>query len=533
MGADRAVHVCDRALAGSDTLVTARVLARAIERVMPDFDIVFCGKYAIDAETGQVGPEVAELLGVPIVCGLTSIEEVEPGRVLRGYRETDEGQELVEVRLPAVVTAAERLIRPRKVKEAEVVEARGKPIERMGVEALGLSAEEVGGLGSPTVVEELRIAAPTREVRFLEASDGKRAAEQLLTLIRQQLEASKREMREEVGVGPVRSSGPEVWVTVERGAEGIRSVSLELLGEAARLADRLRGQACAVVFGKVMEAETRELGERGADRIYVLEHERVKGDEVSHWGGALAEAIRLRSPVAVLCPATAEGREYAPRAAARLGVGLTGDCVGLEVDGDGRIVQLKPAFGGSIVAAIVTRTQPVMATVRPGIFALPRRENGRRAVVHSLRLSEVKEMGVRVLERRVEVEPKWGDLERARIVIGVGAGIGSAEALPMIEEVARRLGAALGATRKVVDLGWLPRQRQIGITGKAIGPEVYLAVAVRGNLNHAVGIQRAGCVIAINADPQAEIFRYADYGLVADYRTVLVSLLQVLEQEGG
>lgn len=103
----------------------------------------------------------------------------------------------------------------------------------------------------------------------------------------------------------------------------------------------------------------------------------------------------------------------------------------------------------------------------------------------------------------------------------------------MIEEVARRLGAALGATRKVVDLGWLPRQRQIGITGKAIGPEVYLAVAVRGNLNHAVGIQRAGCVIAINADPQAEIFRYADYGLVADYRTVLVSLLQVLEQEGG
>jgi len=530
MGADRAVHLCDRVLAGSDTLVTARVLARAIRRVAPEFDLVFCGKYAVDAETGQVGPEVAELLGVPIVCGLTSVEDVKPGEYLRGYRETDEGRELVQVRLPALVTAAERLIRPMKVTEADVAAARSKPVERITAQELGFLPEEVGERGSPTAVVELRTEGATRQVQFLDPTDLDGAARRILALIERHLQTDGEEIIA-VGGSRDRRNGAEIWVTVERALEGIRPVSFELLGEAGRLADRLGGQVCAVVFGQMKEEEARELSERGADHIYLLEHELLSETHPGAWGSALAEAIRRRSPLAVLCPSTAWGREYASRAAARLGVGLTGDCVGLEVDAEGRLLSLKPAFGGHIVAAIATRTHPVMATIRPGILALPGRHSGRRAPIHRLRLQEVVDSGIRVLERRIDVESRWGELERAPIVIGVGAGIGSPDALPPIEKLARSLGAALGASRKVVDLGWLPRQLQIGITGKSIAPRVYLALALRGNLNHAVGIRRAGCVIAINSDPQAEIFRAADYGLVADYREVLPRLLHLLEKE--
>lgn len=529
MGADEGIHVCDPALAGSDTLVTARVLARTIQQFVPQPDLVFCGKYSVDAETGQVGPEIAELLQWPQVCGLTSVESVRD-KVLRGYREVDDGLELIESPFPVVVTAAERLIRPIKVGDADLEAARRKPIRTVTIADLGLSPSDVGFIGSPTQVRDIRSLERPRQVRFVENHDPEGAAHEILRIIEQAQRASEQEHQPGPGPRPVRTSGPEIWVTVERLRGRIRSASFELLGEAARLADHLRGRVCAVVFGEAEPSELEELGERGADRVYIVQHDRLRGYSGEVWGSALAEAIRTMQPVAVLCPSTAEGREYAPRAAARLGLGLTGDCIGLEVEAGGEILQWKPAFGGGIVASIVTRTRPVMATVRPGIFALPERIPGRRAEVTRVSLKGPFEQRVRLLERREEAGEAGLALERARIVIGVGAGIGTPEAIPMIEALARKLGAAIGASRKAVDLGWFPRQQQIGLTGKAIGPDVYLAVAIRGNLNHTVGIRRAKVVIAINTDPKAEIFQSADYGLVADYREVLPALIRILER---
>jgi len=527
MGADWGIHVCDPVLAGSDTLVTAKVLVRAIERLVPEVDLIFCGKHSVDAETGQVGPEMAELLGWPNVCGLTSVEELRED-ALRGYREVDDGLELIECPLPAVVTAAERLIRPTKVGERDLEAARDKSIRTVTAAELGLDPMEVGFSGSPTQVHEIRWLEVSRHVQFLENGDLERAAREIVRIIKQARLSSEKE-RAPVTPRPVRRSGPEIWVTVERKHGRLREASLEILGEAARLAECLHGQACAVVFGDAKTSELEELGERGADRIYFLQNERMWEYSGELWSHALAEAIRRMQPVAVLCPSTAEGREYAPRTAAQLGLGLTGDCIGLEVSEDGEILQWKPAFGGGIIASIATRTRPVMATVRPGIFPLPERIPGRRAHVEEVSLREMPTPRVHVLEKKEDAGEAGIALERARIVIGVGAGIGTPEALPLIEDLAQRIGAAVGASRKAVDLGWFPRQQQIGLTGKAIGPDVYLAIALRGNLNHTVGIRRARVVIAINADPNADIFQFADYGLVADYRAVLPVLIRAWE----
>jgi electron transfer flavoprotein alpha subunit len=529
MGADWGIHVCDPVLAGSDTLVTAKVLVRALERLVPGVDLIFCGKHSVDAETGQVGPELAELLGWPNVCGLTSVEELRED-ALRGYREVDDGLELVECSLPAVVTAAERLIRPTKVGERDLEAVGDAVIRTVTATELGLDPRDVGFSGSPTQVREIRWLERSRHVRFLENGDLERAAREVVRIIKQAHQSSEKEQGP-VAPRPVQRSGPEIWVTVEKRRGRLREASLELLGEAARLAERMRGQACAIMFGEVDASEVEELGERGADRVYLLRHERMQGYSAEVWSHVLAEAIRKRQPEAVVCPSTAEGREYAPRTAARLGLGLTGDCIGLEVSEGGEILQWKPAFGGGIIASIVTRTRPVMATVRPGIFPLPERVPGRRAHVEEVSLGEIPTPRVRVLERKEDAGEAGIALERARIVIGVGAGIGTPEALPLIEELAQRMGAAVGASRKAVDLGWFPRQQQIGLTGKAIGPDVYLAIAVRGNLNHTVGIRRAKVVIAINTDPNAEIFQAADYGLVADYRAVLPVLIRAWEED--
>lgn len=532
MGADRAIHICDPTLAGSDTLVTARILARAIEKLAPEADLVFCGKYSIDAETGQVGPEVAELLGWPHICGLTSLELDVEARRLTGERETDDGFERLEGSLPLVLTAAERLIRPIKVKPEDVEAIDAELIRQVTADQLGFSPDEVGLSGSPTMVTEIRSLEQSRRVEFLQGENLEAIARQLWDLLKQRgvLSGRHREPESQIAAKPVRVAGPEIWVTMERDGDRFRRVSGELLGEASRLADQLDGQACAVVFGSVTVEAIRRVGSWGADRIYTIEAPVLHPFIAEVWGQALAEVIAEKRPLAVFCPATSEGREYAPRAAARLGLGLTGDCIGLEVDSERRLIQLKPAFGGSIVASILTRTTPIMATIRPGVFPQPPTHADRQPPVERVPLDDLSKPAKRVLDRRLEGGELAEQLEQASIVIGVGAGLGGPEHLDLIRRLADRLGAAIGGSRKVVDLGWLPRQLQIGLTGKSIAPDLYLAVALRGNLNHSIGIRRARLVVAVNHDPQADIFQAADYGIVADYREFIPLLLQVAEE---
>lgn len=524
MGADRAIHLEDRAFAGSDTLATARALARALGRESERgrFDIVFCGKYSVDAETGQVGPELAELLDIPHISGATALEY--RGERLLVRRETDEGFELIETSLPCLLTAAERLIRPTKVKGSDLEAARAKPILQLRARDLCPDVSIFGFAGSPTEVSEIYEQKSARSCRLV-------SAQELVKLI---LEEGAADRAEACSESYRRKSAPrtgrEVWSVVEFIGGEVRPVSLELLGQGLRLADRLEGEAAAVIIDRELDGGLlEELAARGAEKIYILEHPALAEYSAEGWANALVRAIERLRPWAVLVPSTADGRDYAPRVAARLGLGLTGDCIGLELDGQGRLLQLKPAFGGQIVAPILSRTLPQMATVRPGMLAGIAPDYSRKARVGRLKI-DPHPIRTRLLERTEEAR-ETVKLEQAGVVICVGMGLGGPENLPLVRKLAERLDASIGATRRVVDAGWLPRQHQIGLTGRAIAPQVYLGVGVRGAFNHTIGIQRAKVIAAINKDPEAEIFKTADYGIVGDSVETVKEMIEILKRQ--
>jgi len=221
------------------------------------------------------------------------------------------------------------------------------------------------------------------------------------------------------------------------------------------------------------------------------------------------------------------GRDLAPRVAARLQLGLTGDCVDIGIDAQGRLLQYKPAFGGSVVAPIVSRTRPEMATVRPGMLAMPASNPSRVAVIEPLPLDAVAAPRARVVDRRADAETA-AELDTAEIAIGVGKGIGDRAHLDAIRPLAELLGAARCTTRDVTDAGWLPKQYQVGLTGRAIAPKLYVAIGIRGAFEHMVGVRRAGLIVAVNKNAKAPIFKAADYGIVGDYAEVVPALCRHL-----
>jgi electron transfer flavoprotein alpha subunit len=285
---------------------------------------------------------------------------------------------------------------------------------------------------------------------------------------------------------------------------GRERATRELLGGAARLAAALGGRAVLLTPEPVEPARAWAWG---ADELVLLRGA-VTAEDVS------AGAISWCPPAwALLAPSTAWGREVAARVAARLGAGLTGDAVELDVV-DGRLVCWKPAFGGELLAAVTASSPTQLATVRPGALPLPGPRPG--AGVTTTSVVDVAPRG-RVTITDVVRDDDPDALALARVVVGVGQGIDPAS-YPDLKPLLELLGAELGATRKVTDLGWLPRSRQIGITGYSIAPDLYVALAVQGKPTHLAGVRGARFVLAVNADPDAPVFAGADFGIVGDWR---------------
>jgi electron transfer flavoprotein alpha subunit len=535
LGADRGIHLVDPAFAGADTLATARALAAALRR--EGFDLVLCGRHSVDAETGQVGPEVAELLGIVQVTGVHRLDIDSSAGRLTAERETDDGYETVRAALPALVTAAEDLAPERFPTKTAREEAKTKPVMQLGAGDLGVDVTSLGAAGSPTEVAGLEIAETSREGLLLEAASVAEAVERLAGEIGDRGLLSGGAARDLLPAAPDRlrgPTGPAYWVFAEILGTAVRQVTFELLGKAGELARERGGHVVGFLAGGPGIAEHAEsLAAHGADVVYVADDTRLDPYTTDAHAAVLAAAIRSRQPAAVLVPSTALGRDLAPRVAARLGLGLTGDCIDLAVAGDGRLVQYKPAFGGNVTAPILSRTRPDMATVRPGMLP-PRLPNRKRRVEwERVAVGDLGEVRLEVVERSVGEAAGAALLDTAPIVVGVGKGVGGPGSLAVVRELAAALAAPLAATRDVTDLGWLPRQCQVGLTGRAIAPALYVAVALRGAPEHVVGIRRAGFVVAINNNPKAPIFRHADRGIVADYAEAVPLLVAALRRRSG
>ena len=532
-GADRAIHLLDRAFAGADTLATASVLAAALKR--EEFDIVFCGKYSIDAETAQVGPEVAEFLGIPQVTGATKIEFLQDQRRIIVERETDDGFETLECELPVLVTAAERLVRPIKVKEPQLEIGRTKPIVQISAVDLQADPATIGLSGSPTQVVEIRSLTRQRQVEMIGGVSAEEKADHLIEELLVSGSFGGRDTTTSVHA-PDNSESllahREVWAVAELIDEELRPISLELLAKGRELAAKLNASLAAVVAGAGAAGHLKTLAWHGADKIYIAEDPLLERYTTAAYTSLLTEAIRTYEPEVVLLPSTSNGRDLSPRTAARLGVGLTADCIDLDIDAGGQLVQYKPAFGGNIVALILTRSRPQMATVKPGMLSKLSPNESRRAPVIQLANPVIGDERIRLVEVRREVPTDVVELDQAERVVCVGTGVGGAENLPVIQALARAMNAVLGATRRVVDQGWLPRHYQIGLTGKVVAPRLYLGIGVRGAFNHTIGIQRAGTIVAINSDANADIFKNADFGIVGDWAEVVPALTSRFEALG-
>jgi len=531
LGADRAVHLCDRAFAGADTLATAQSLAAAIKRLQ--FDLVLCGRNSTDAETAQVGPELAELLDLPQITGARSLSLDPTERRITAERETDAGFETVTAALPVLVTAAEDLAPERFPSKTDYAAAQAKPIEEIDAAALSDQPDLFGAAGSPTQVTGWQALEEKRQGRMLEAPSIEAAVDELVSdllghgLFGTWSVGEPLTRRRQLPPVP-RVGAKDVLVVAEVLRGSLRQVTLELLCKAAELAAQLGGSVWTLLAGDGVRSHVDTLAAHGGRRVFLADSPGWRAPGTEAYAAMLTRVIEAYQPGIVLVPSTVFGRDVAPRVAARLRLGLTGDCIDLSLDAEGHLLQHKPAFGGSIVAPIVSRTRPEMSTLRPGMLPVGTGTGPGRAEVVPLDDAPTASR-VRIVSQTAAGEAA-ADLDHAAVVVGVGMGVGGPENLPLLRELADVVGGALCATRDVTDKGWLPKQYQVGLTGRAIAPKLYIAVGIRGAFEHVVGVRRAGIVVAINTKPRAPIFKAADYGIVADYAACVPLLTARLRQ---
>jgi electron transfer flavoprotein alpha subunit len=526
-GADRGVHLCDPALAGADTLATAVALASAIRHEGP-FDLVLAGLNSLDSDTGQVPVEVAELLGLPFAAGVRELDV--SGGAFTARLETDDGYCTVTGDLPVALSTAERLCAPSKAPPEEYAEVADDRILRLTAADLDVPSDQLGAPGSPTSVGPIRVQSTSR--RALRATSVAHAVD----LLEEFGAFSDPPESDDAGTEDFSRASAALLDAGNNNEHpvGERSVwcfftepgvGAELLGEAAELAAWISGTVTAVTTA-ANAADTSELGGAGADRLLVIE----SATEPSEQAEALAAAAARSLPWALLVEGTRSGRVVASIVAARCGWGLTGDAVGLEVSPDGRLVAWKPAFGGRLQVPILSRSPVQMATIRPGVLALrPPRPDAGDLQAEMLPAPAPARVRTVAVERD---DDDTGELRRARTVVAVGVGV-EPDGYPVIDELRAALGnAALGATRRVTDQGWVPRGRQIGVTGHAVAPRLLVAVGSSGRFNHTVGIRNAGVLMAVNSNPDAEIFDQVDVGLVGEWQAVVPELTAELQVRG-
>jgi len=503
LGADRCIHLSDRVFALADTIGTSRTLALAIEKEA-GVDLVLCGRKTTDSETWQVPTELAAFLGWP---HLTSAAEIElDGDRLRATRETDDGYETYDLQVPAVLSVAGARETDEEIDGPVVLWAATDLVDDVHE-----NDKRFGQTGSPTRVLAVHDVTPKRNAEVVASADEMARRVQGL-LSERTRERSSWDKPDRLGERPGKSY--DCWTFVETARGRATRTSLELLGKGRELAGKLGGKNVALVLGSELEPVVHEVARHGAEHVVVVEDERLASYHPELWSSALRSVVAQKRPHVLLVPATAIGREVGPRVAGELELGMTGDCVGLGIDRGGRLVQTKPAYGGNIVSVIMGSTTPQLATVRPRMFE-PLDPRDVEAEIERFELPELPAPSLALVEH---TETSARDLDEADVVVCIGPELEQVPNLPR--------GVALGGTREVCERGLLPRNRQLGLYGRAVAPRLLVAVGVPGDFEQLTGFVKCDVIAAINAS-DAPMLRAADVGIKGDWRTVLPSLLDL------
>ena len=324
----------------------------------------------------------------------------------------------------------------------------------------------------------------------------------------------------------------DVYVIAEQRDGKIQKVSVELVGEATKLAKDLGEKVVAVLLGSNVTDKAQELIQYGADKVVVVDDPMLEKYATEPYAKAVTAVIKELEPEIVLYGATSIGRDPAPRVSARVHTGLTADCTKLAINEETKLLHMtRPAFGGNIMATIVCKNhRPQMATVRPGVMSALAKDETRTGEVVNFKVDFVPaDMNVEIIEEVKETR-KTVDITDAKVLVSGGRGIGSPEFVPVLQEAADVLGGVVSGSRPVIEAGWLSKERQVGQTGKTVRPNLYLACGISGAIQHVAGMESSEVVISINKDDNAAIFSVSDLGVVGDVKVILPKLIEAIKK---
>jgi len=528
MGIDKAYLITDRAMAGADTWATSYTLHMAIKK-LGGADILLFGRRAIDGETEQVGPQTAKWLGIPVIGYVSEIKEIdEKSRRIVVKRTTEFEEEVIETRLPVALTILEIANKPRQPDIIGLIRAKTAKIQWLNKDDIGADPKKIGLAGSPTKVIKVSPPPKTRKAEIFDGKDPEQAAKWFAEKIIDSIKEGEKSVVTYVKPNPKAKIEREVWVYFDHIGSKPNIASIEIMSEARRIADLLSTKMAAVLVGDELDELVDMSFEYGADKVY---YARVKGynrydNEV--YTNALATLIRKYKPEIIFFPGTRSSRELASSTAIEVDTGLAADCTMFDVDEKGILYATRPDFGGKELSTIVCPNhKPYMITVRPGVFSPLPRSIGRKGELVKEEITAV-ESRLRVLERREIV--KTNVLTTADVVVGVGRGIRSPENIKLAEELASVLNGVVGVTKPLADMGWYPKERQIGQTGNTIRPKLYIALGISGAVQHLVGISGAKRIGAINIDREAPIFDNCDFGIVGDLFEIVPRVIKILRE---
>lgn len=324
----------------------------------------------------------------------------------------------------------------------------------------------------------------------------------------------------------------DVLIFAEQRHGVLQKVSLELLGAGRRLADDLGIRLGAVLCGYDVRDLADDLIRYGADVVFLADMKELENYCTLPYTAALTQIIKRYEPQIVIYPATHIGRDLAPRVAQRIETGLTADCTGLDIDPETKLlVQTRPAFGGNIMAQIVCpERRPQMSTVRPGIMKPLNPDPGRVGEIINVSVDfEPDDFLVKVLDIVKEAR-KTVNLEEAKVIVSGGRGVGGPEGFDALRELAELLDGEVGGSRVAVENGWIPQDHQVGQTGKTVRPDLYIACGISGSIQHRAGMMGSKVIVAVNKDPDAMIFKVADYGIVGDLHEILPLMIEAVKE---
>lgn len=323
-----------------------------------------------------------------------------------------------------------------------------------------------------------------------------------------------------------------IWILAEQRDGRVQRISHELLTRGLELTQKCGSQLSAMIFGnKINTDDLDELIERGADKVVVIEADELEHFLVEPYSVCMVEVINQFAPEIIIAGATSTGRTLMPYVAIKTHAGLTADCTGLDIEeGTNNLLQTRPAIGGNIMATIKTpEYRPQMSTVRPRSTKPAPKQKGRKGEIIRIEVPKAK-LKSRINRIGFFANEEEQSISESDIVVVVGRGIKKAENIPLVRKLADSLGAALGASRDVVDRGWLSYPHQVGLSGQTISPKLYIGIGVSGAIQHLAGMQTSETIIAVNSDTDAQIFKVADFGIVGDLFEIVPVLTEHIKR---